>query len=102
MTQGSRGRRRAWIAAAVLVVIMAAAWAIRGVGRWLVVQDALEPAQAIVVLSGRMPVRAREAAEIYRQGFAAQVWITRPRVLRKSSGRWASASWVRSSTTKGS
>jgi len=78
MTQGSRGRRRAWIAAAVLVVIMAAAWAIRGVGQWLVVQDALEPAQAIVVLSGRMPVRAREAAEIYRQGFAAQIWITRP------------------------
>ncbi len=78
MTQGSRGRRRAWIAAAVLVVIMAAAWAIRGVGQWLVVQDALEPAQAIVVLSGRMPVRAREAAEIYREGFAAQVWITRP------------------------
>ncbi len=62
----------------MLVVIMAAAWAIRGVGQWLVVQDALEPAQAIVVLSGRMPVRAREAAEIYREGFAAQVWITRP------------------------
>ncbi len=62
----------------MLVVIMPAAWAIRGVGQWLVVQDALEPAQAIVVLSGRMPVRAREAAEIYRQGFAAQVWITRP------------------------
>ena len=78
MTQGSRGRRRAWIAAAALVVIIAAAWAIRGVGQWLVVQDALEPAQAIVVLSGRMPVRAREAAEIYRQGFAAQIWITRP------------------------
>src|SRR5712692_1541437 len=78
MTPGSRGWRRAWIAAAVLVVIMPAAWAIRGVGQWLVVQDALEPAQAIVVLSGRMPVRAREAAEIYRQGFAAQVWITRP------------------------
>jgi len=57
---------------------MPAAWAIRGVGQWLVVQDALEPAQAIVVLSGRMPVRAREAAEIYRQGFAAQIWITRP------------------------
>jgi len=66
------------MAAGVLVVIAAAAWAIRGVGQWLVVQDALEPAQAIVVLSGRMPVRAREAAEIYQQGFAAQVWITRP------------------------
>src|SRR6266852_5812571 len=78
MTQVSRGRRRAWIAAAALVVIIAAAWAIRGVGQWLVVQDQLEPAQAIVVLSGGMPIRAREAAEIYRQGFAAQVWVTRP------------------------
>src|SRR2546422_10344422 len=78
MTQVSRGRRRAWIAAAALVVIIAAAWAIRGVGKWLVVQDALEPSQAIVVLSGRMPVRAREAAGIYREGFAEQVWITRP------------------------
>src|SRR5713226_1145479 len=78
MTPGSRGWRRAWIAAAVLVVIMPAAWAIRGVGQWLVVEDTLEPAQAIVVLTGRMPVRAREAAEIYRQGYAAQIWLLRP------------------------
>ncbi len=71
--------RRALIALAVLGVLAGgAAWAFRRVGQWLVVQDELAPAQAIVVLSGRMPARAREAAEIYHQGFAAQVWVTRP------------------------
>jgi uncharacterized SAM-binding protein YcdF (DUF218 family) len=48
-----------------------------GVGRWLVVEDPLEKAQAIVVLSGRMPVRAQEAARLYRTAFAPQVWLTR-------------------------
>jgi hypothetical protein len=33
-----------------------------GVGSWLVVEDPLEKAQAIVVLSGRIPIRALEAA----------------------------------------
>jgi uncharacterized SAM-binding protein YcdF (DUF218 family) len=47
-----------------------------GVGRWLVVEDPLEKAQAIVVLSGRMPLRALEAAKLYRQGYAPKVWVT--------------------------
>ncbi|HEX2712406.1 MAG TPA: YdcF family protein [Candidatus Acidoferrales bacterium] len=64
---------------AVLVILAGAAtWGFRHVGRWLVIQDALEPAHAIVALSGRMPARARQAAEIYRQGYAAQVWVIRP------------------------
>ena len=46
------------------------------VGRWLVVEDPLEKAQAIVVLSGRMPLRALEAAKLYRQGYAPKVWVT--------------------------
>jgi len=33
-----------------------------GVGRWLVVENALEKSQAIVVLSGAMPQRALQAA----------------------------------------
>ncbi len=71
--------RRALIILAVLVILAGAAtWGFRHVGRWLVIQDALEPAHAIVALSGRMPARARQAAEIYRQGYAAQVWVTRP------------------------
>jgi len=46
------------------------------VGRWLVVEDPLEKAQAIVVLSGRMPLRAMEAAKLYREGYAPKVWLT--------------------------
>jgi uncharacterized SAM-binding protein YcdF (DUF218 family) len=49
-----------------------------GVGRWLVAEDPLEKAQAIVVLSGRMPLRALEAAKLYRAGYAPEIWVTRP------------------------
>jgi hypothetical protein len=46
------------------------------VGRWLVVEDPLEKATAIVVLSGRMPLRAMGAAKLYREGYAPKVWLT--------------------------
>ncbi len=46
-------------------------------GYWLVVVDPLEPARAIVVLSGRVPFRAMEAASIYRQRWAPEVWLTK-------------------------
>src|SRR6266581_496566 len=47
-----------------------------GVGRWLVVEDPLVRARAIVVLSGAMPLRAIEAAKLYRQGYAPEIWLT--------------------------
>jgi len=47
-----------------------------GIGRWLVVEDPLEKARAIVVLSGAMPLRAIEAGKLYRQGCAPEVWLT--------------------------
>ena len=47
-----------------------------GVGRWLVAEDPLGKAKAIVVLSGAMPVRATEAAKLYREGYAPEVWLT--------------------------
>jgi uncharacterized SAM-binding protein YcdF (DUF218 family) len=46
------------------------------VGRWLVLEDPLQKASAIAVLSGRMPSRALEAARVYKQGYAPQVWLT--------------------------
>lgn len=46
------------------------------VGKWLVAEDPLQKASAIVVLSGGMPSRALEAARIYSQGYAPQVWLT--------------------------
>jgi len=45
-------------------------------GRWLVREDPQGNADAIAVLSGRMPDRALEAARIYKQGYAPEVWLT--------------------------
>jgi uncharacterized SAM-binding protein YcdF (DUF218 family) len=47
-----------------------------GVGRWLVVEDPLGKARAIVVLSGAMPLRAIQAAKLYREGYAPEIWLT--------------------------
>ncbi len=62
----------------VVVVCAAGVFAFGGAGRWLVREDTLGPADAIVVLSGGLPVRADEAARIYVRGYAHEVWITRP------------------------
>jgi uncharacterized SAM-binding protein YcdF (DUF218 family) len=77
---GSQPRRIRWrlawsILAAVLGIGVIMFF---GVGRWLVVEDNLEKTQAILVLSGRMPLRAIEAARLYNNGYAAEVWLTRP------------------------
>lgn len=68
------------IAALIVVIALCAAgvFAFRGVGRWLVREDPLGPADVIVVLSGSMPWRAGEAARIYRLGDAREVWVSQP------------------------
>src|SRR6266542_6547568 len=43
------------------------------IAEWLVVQDPLGPAPAIVVLNGYFPFRAVEAASLYQQGWAKEV-----------------------------
>jgi uncharacterized SAM-binding protein YcdF (DUF218 family) len=62
----------------VLLLLLCAVVAFRGIGRWLVREDSLAPADAIVVLSGSMPYRAEEAARIFQMGYAHEVWISRP------------------------
>ena len=71
------GRRLLILFVMLALMVGAAFWALRHVGRWLVAPDALQHARAIVVLSGRVPFRAMEAAEIYRQGWAPEVWLFR-------------------------
>ena len=46
-------------------------------GAYLVVNDPLEPAQAIVVLAGGFPTREWEAASLYRAGLAPQLVLVR-------------------------
>jgi uncharacterized SAM-binding protein YcdF (DUF218 family) len=77
---GSKPRRIRWRLAWSILAAMLGIGVIMffGVGRWLVVEDNLEKTQAILVLSGRMPLRAIEAARLYNGGYAAEVWLTRP------------------------
>jgi uncharacterized SAM-binding protein YcdF (DUF218 family) len=60
---------------AVIVIVVAA---LLSVGRWLEVEDPLVHADVIVILSGRLPERAVEAARIFHAGYAEQVWISPP------------------------
>src|SRR5713226_3907081 len=70
----SRALRMLSISGAVGLVL--AAVILFGLGRWLVVEDPLVKAQAIVVLSGAMPLRAIEAAKLFREGYAPEIWLT--------------------------
>ena len=79
-----RGPRTGWRLAGALVlgvglVMALGVLGIRGLGRWLIVSEALAPARAIVVLKGDYPFRAIEAAAIYAQGWAPEIWLTRTR-----------------------
>jgi uncharacterized SAM-binding protein YcdF (DUF218 family) len=68
-------RPRLWlvlIASAFLVAL----FVFLNAGRWLVVEDPLQKVDAIAVLSGRMPVRALEAARVFKQGYANRIWLT--------------------------
>ena len=72
-----RNRRKLILAGIACVFLALALAAFFGVGRWLVVEDLAAKARAIAVLSGGMPVRALEAAKLYHQGYAEEVWLTR-------------------------
>lgn len=51
--------------------------ALRAVGGYLVTEEPLEHSSAVVILGGGLPIRAMEAAEIYKAGWAARVVVTR-------------------------
>src|SRR5260370_9252030 len=73
----SKPRSRTWRVLSVVGGCLVLALVIFfGLGRWLVVEDQLVKARAIVVLSGAMPLRAVEAAKLYREGYAPEIWLT--------------------------
>ena len=75
---GRKHKLRTISALILLVVLAAAVLAWRGVGRWLVREDPLTHADALVVLSGGLPYRAEAAAHYFESGYAGEVWLTRP------------------------
>jgi uncharacterized SAM-binding protein YcdF (DUF218 family) len=66
---------RVWfsIAGSLLFLLLLA---FLSLGRWLDKEDPPQKAAAVAVLSGRMPSRALEAARLYNQGYAPQVWLS--------------------------
>jgi len=76
----ARFRRRSVFAIgfAVVLFVLAGIYAFYHAGSWLVREDPLEKSQAILVLSGGLPHRALAAADIYRDGYAKEVWLTQP------------------------
>jgi len=71
-----RPHKRGIVAAVVFAALLLVVGIFLGVGRWLVVEDPPVKARAIAVLSGSMPLRAMEAAKLYRQGYAPEIWLT--------------------------
>jgi len=71
---------RRWLILGGIFIVLAgvAATVFLTIGKWLVVEDPLVHADVIVILSGRLPERAIEAAQVYRAGYAEQVWISPP------------------------
>jgi len=76
----SKSRKRRWLVPVGIFVVLAGAAAtlFLTIGNWLVVEDPLVHADVIVILSGRLPERAVEAARVYHAGYADQVWISPP------------------------
>jgi uncharacterized SAM-binding protein YcdF (DUF218 family) len=74
---GSKRPRRTWQWLAFLFIALLSLLALfSSVGPWLVTEDPRQKADAIAVLSGRMPLRVLEAAKLYRAGYATEVWLT--------------------------
>lgn len=76
--RGNKTRRYQVASVFILLLLVVAVAGFRGAGRWLVREDAAAPADVIVVLSGGMPYRAEGAAVLYKQGYAPEVWVSRP------------------------
>jgi uncharacterized SAM-binding protein YcdF (DUF218 family) len=63
----------------IVVAIVAVVIGVPALGRYLVVDDPLEPSDAIFVLEGGTPAREVEAAALYRRGLAPRVVLSRAR-----------------------
>ena len=66
------------VALTVLLGIASSVVVLLGVGKWLVKEDPLQQTTAIAVLSGNTPDRALEAAQLYYDGYAKEIWLTHP------------------------
>lgn len=72
---GARSRR-----IAALIILLAAAgtiWSVVGIGKFLAHEDPLTGADAIFVFAGTRIERPLEAADLFREGYAKRIVVTR-------------------------
>jgi uncharacterized SAM-binding protein YcdF (DUF218 family) len=60
----------------MIIAIMLVCVGVVGIGHYLLIDDPLEPATAVVVFGGHLPFRAMEAANLFRKGLVTEVWLT--------------------------
>jgi len=70
--------RRRIAALALLFLVIGGVIMFRRAGHWLVRADSPSNADVIVILSGGMPYRAEGAANIFKMGYAPEIWVSRP------------------------
>ncbi|MBS1841186.1 MAG: YdcF family protein [Acidobacteria bacterium] len=83
LSKKQNGSARTWLIAGTLLLCLCTVIFLR-IGNWLVQEDELQKCRAVVVLTGGMPYRALQAAEIYKAGWAPEVWLTRPAEPKES------------------
>ena len=69
--------RRPAIAAVLLLLIVLFVYALTGLGSFMAREAALQRADAIFVLAGTYVERPLEAADLYREGYAPRILLTR-------------------------
>ncbi len=80
-TTGAGSPRRSWrrwpvaIATVLFLLVQVGPWLLGAIGGWLVVEDEMGQADAIFVHAGGIPFRSIEAAELYSQGHAPEIWM---------------------------
>lgn len=74
-----RRRLRRPVTATVLVLLAFITYGFVGLGRFMAVEDPLQPADVIFVLAGTRIERALEAADLYRDGWASRIVMTHQR-----------------------
>jgi uncharacterized SAM-binding protein YcdF (DUF218 family) len=75
-----KGRKARWagvLLAGVALVAFGHVAILREIGAFLIVEDSLRPAAAIIALGGEPPFREMEAARLYREGWASRVIVVR-------------------------
>jgi uncharacterized SAM-binding protein YcdF (DUF218 family) len=73
-----RHRRKLLIALGIgALVIAAGAWTFSGLGRFLATEHPLQKADAIFVFAGSLAERPLEAADLFQEGYAPRIVVTR-------------------------